>query len=299
MQDWFSADGAIAIFWAQIWGMIRTFSWNDALDILLVTFLLYQLIKLLRDTRAVQLVKGIALIAVVYAGTVLFKMNASSFLFSRVWDSAIVVVFLIFQPEIRHAVESMGRTRTGLTRLFSRGGALEEKHKAARRVAISSAKAAASMSEQKIGALMVFERRTLLGDVAQTGTILEANISSQLLGNVFYPKAPLHDGAAIIRGGILYAAGCVLPLTQNPDLPASYGMRHRAALGISEQSDAVVLIVSEETGNISLAMGGVLTTGLTEGSVREELTAALDWEGTEAAEGRNAAATRWKKFWDN
>ncbi|MDR3345123.1 MAG: diadenylate cyclase CdaA [Oscillospiraceae bacterium] len=293
----FPEGGALREYLSQVLGTLRFFRFSDVMDILLVTFLLYQLIKLLRDTRAVQLAKGILLIAAVYGATVLLKMNASGFFLSRLWDSVIVVIFLIFQPEIRHAVEAMGRSRSGLLKIFSRRGAQEQQHKSARRTAIAAARAAANMSAQKIGALMVFERRTLLGDVAQTGTLLEARISAPLLGNIFYPKAPLHDGAALIRGEVLYAAGCVLPLTENQNLPGSYGMRHRAALGISEQSDAVVLVVSEETGNISIARGGVLQTDLTESLLREELTDALDWESAENPDGSGYAAQRWKKFW--
>ncbi|MDR1410209.1 MAG: diadenylate cyclase CdaA [Oscillospiraceae bacterium] len=294
----FGDNSTLPEYLTQVMSALRFFRLSDALDILLVTFLLYQLIKLLRDTRAVQLAKGILLIAAVYGATVAMKMNVSGFFFGRVWDSAIVVIFLIFQPEIRHAVESMGRTpRSGLLRMFSRRSVQDQQRKTARRAAIAAAKAAANMSEQKIGALMVFERQTLLGDVAQTGTLIEARLSAQLLSNIFYPKAPLHDGAVIIRGEVLYAAGCVLPLTENQSLPGSYGMRHRAALGISEQSDAVVLVVSEETGNISLARGGTLQTELTESLLREELTSALDWNSNENPDLGGYAARRWREFW--
>ena len=294
----FSDGGAVYEFFTQALGVLRFFRFSDALDILLVTFLLYQLIKLLRDTRAVQLAKGILLIAVVYGITLALKMNASGFFFGRLWDSSIVVLFLIFQPEIRHAVETMGRSGgSDILRLFGGRKTDEQRQKIARRVAIASAKAAASMSAKKIGALVVFERQTLLGDIAKTGTRLEAKISSPLLRNIFFPKAPLHDGAVIIRGESLYAAGCVLPLTENQNLPESLGMRHRAALGISEQSDAVVLVVSEESGNISLARGGVLQTELNEALLREELIAALDWDTAEDPDGGGYAARKWREFW--
>jgi len=290
-------DGALSDFLSQLWGALRVFRLSDALDIILVAFLLYQLIKLLRDTRAVQLAKGILLIAVVYGLTFILKMNASGFFFGRLWDSSIVVLFLIFQPEIRHAVETMGRSPSGIWRIFGNKGSQEQRQKTARRVAISAAKAAAEMSAKKIGALMVFERQTLLGDIAQSGTVMEARVTAALLGNIFFPNAPLHDGAVIIRGDSLYAAGCVLPLTENKYLPDSYGMRHRAALGISEQSDAVVLVVSEESGNISLAQGGVFQRELTEALLREELTAALDWETGENPDGGGYAARKWREFW--
>ena len=271
----FSEEGAVRELLARALGALHLFRFSDFLDILLVTVLLYQLIKLMRDTRAVQLAKGILLIAVVYGLTLILKMTASGFFFGRLWDSAIIVIFLIFQPEIRHAVESMGRSRSWLSQIFSGRGTDEKRQSAIRQVAIASAKAAAVMSANKIGALIVFERSTLLGDVAKTGTILEARVSASLLQNVFFPKAPLHDGAVLIRGESLYAAGCVLPLTENAYLPSSFGMRHRAALGISEQSDAVVLVVSEESGKISMASEGVMRSDLTEAESREALIAAL------------------------
>ncbi|MDR1805402.1 MAG: diadenylate cyclase CdaA [Clostridium sp.] len=297
LTELFGEGSAVREFINQAIAALRFFRFQDALDILLVTFLLYQLIKLMRDTRAVQLAKGILLIAAFYGVTLALKMNTTSFFFGRLWDSAIIVIFLIFQPEIRNAVEQMGRTRSGLMRLFTKRGVQESKRRSVRRVAIAAAKAAANMSAQKIGALIVFERRSPLGDIAQTGTILEAKLSAALLGNIFFPKAPLHDGAAIIREETIYAAGCVLPLTENRSLPGKYGMRHRAALGISEQSDALVLIVSEETGGISLAMGGTLRTDLDEASLREELIEALGSAGTENPDGHGLAAKRWKEFW--
>ncbi|MCL2023324.1 MAG: diadenylate cyclase CdaA [Oscillospiraceae bacterium] len=292
----FGEDGTLHVFFNQALGILRSFNVPDALDIILLTFLFYKLIKLLRDTRAVQLIKGFLLIAVVYGVTVAMGMTASSFFFDRLWGSAIVVLFFVFQPEIRHAVETMGRSGgSGILRLFSGGKTDEQRQKQARRVAIATAKAAGKMSAQKIGALIVFERRTLLGDVAKTGVILEAKLSEKLLGNIFYPKAPLHDGAVIVRGNIIYAAACVLPLTDNHDLPGAYGMRHRAALGISEESDAVVLVVSEETGKISIICDGALQTDLSEAVLREELITALDWENKQKEYGSFAAI--WKKFW--
>ena len=283
---------------SQLWGALRFFRLPDVLDIFLVTFLLYQLIKLLRNTRAIQLIKGILVIAGVYGITLALKMNASGYFFGRLWDSAIIVLFLIFQPEIRNAIETMGRTgSSGILRLFNSRGANERLQKNARRVAIAAAKAAVNMAGKNIGALIVFERQTALGDVAKTGTILDARVSTQLLRNIFFPNAPLHDGAVIIRGENIHAAGCVLPLTENQELPGIYGMRHRAALGISEQSDSIVLIVSEESGNISLAKDGVLQTELTEALLREELIAALDWDSNENPEGFSYAAKRWREFW--
>ncbi len=190
------------------------------------------------------------------------------------FEASVIIVTIIFQPEIRKALEQMGRNNTWskYIKIFSRYGKSDEWKKAVKKSIVDAADTAALFSHSKTGALMVFERETMLSDIAATGTVLEAETSVALLGNIFFNKAPLHDGASIIRDGKLFAAGCILPLTDNKNVDINLGTRHRAALGISEQSDAVVLVVSEETGVISLAIDGILLRDFT----RDSLVAKLE-----------------------
>lgn len=243
---------------------------NDILDVILVALLLYYCIKLVRQTRAFHLVKGIVLLGLVYFVVSTLQMTTVSYLFSRFFGDIIVVMVLLFQPEIRQAVESFGRGDFRKLSLFSLKGnnfSLDEYKTSASNIA----KAAANMSEKKVGALIVIEGKTMLGDVISTGTAVDSAVSSAVIENIFFPKAPLHDGAMIIRDNRILSAGCILPLTQK-DISKELGTRHRAAVGISEHSDAVVVIVSEETGAISLASAGKLTRNLTLGELHEQLT---------------------------
>ncbi len=252
--------------------VFATFRFSDFLDICLVTFVLYSAIKLVRDTRTIQLIKGIILLGVVYLVISALNMQASSYIFDKLFTNIFLVLIVIFQPEIRHAVESMGRTR-----IFSVGSILKRSEQIKQNRITSETindvcKACSDMSDRKIGALMVFERETLLGEIIETGTLVDAAISEELVGNIFYPKAPLHDGAAVIRDNKLYAAGCILPLMQNHnDIDSELGTRHRAALGMSEQSDALVVVVSEESGFISTAFKGNLERNISDGELREIL----------------------------
>ena len=178
------------------------------------------------------------------------------------FEAAVVVIVVIFQPEIRKALEQMGRNKTWTKRfvfLFKSLGKSDEWKDAVRKSITDAADTSVLFSRSKTGALIVFERETMLSDIAATGTIVNADTSVALFGNILFNKAPLHDGASIIRDGKLYAAGCILPLTDDKTVDMNLGTRHRAALGISEQSDSVVLVVSEETGVISLACNGTLT----------------------------------------
>ena len=190
------------------------------------------------------------------------------------FEAAVVVIAIIFQPEIRKALEQMGRNNTykKYIKIFTKHHKGDEWRKAVEKSIVDAADTAVLFSRSKTGALLVFERETMLSDIAATGTIIDAETSVALFGNIFFNKAPLHDGASIIRDGKLFAAGCILPLTSNPNVDINLGTRHRAGLGISEQSDAVVLIVSEETGVISLAVNGILLREFT----REELIKKLE-----------------------
>ncbi len=248
---------------------IRDFGLFDLADIVLVALAIYYCIKLIRQTRAFHLVKGIVFLGIVYFVVSALDMPATSYLFSHLFGDIVIVMILLFQPEIRQAIESFGRGDFRKVNIFSKNNnyAVEEYRASASNIA----KAAANMSEKKIGALIVIEGKTLLGDVISTGTTVDSSVSSAVIENIFFPKAPLHDGAMVIRDNRILSAGCILPLTQK-DISKELGTRHRAAIGITEHSDAVVVIVSEETGAISIASGGALKRNLTLGELIEELT---------------------------
>jgi len=260
-------------FWDKISAVFLSFRVPDFLDICFVAFVLYNLFKLIRETRAVQLLKGLVLLGVLYFVITTLNMQASSYVFKKLFNDFILVLIILFQPEIRHALESVGRSKfTSLNmNLFGGKNDSERFDEQMQKAIVEISRAFADMSNKKIGAILVFERETLLGDVASTGTIVDASISQELIGNIFYPKSPLHDGAAIVRGDRLLAAGCILPLTQDNQLSSELGTRHRAGIGVTEQSDALVIIVSEETGAISFAYKGVLKRGITDSQLREEL----------------------------
>lgn len=234
---------------------------SDLLDILFVALLIYGLLRLIRQTRGAQLLKGLFWLALAYGLVNLLKMNASIYIFRQGIDYLVVVLVVLFQPEIRTVFERMGRSNASLMRLLLPQNQIAER-KAITRAVRQCCEAFRQFSAERTGALVVFERVTMLGEIVKTGTVLQARASRELIGNVFFPKAPLHDGAAIMRKGVLEAAGCILPLSQNQNLDAGLGTRHRAALGVSEESDAMAALVSEETGTISLAFKGQLTRGL-------------------------------------
>lgn len=263
--------------WQKMLGVIEQYRIiADTLDILLVAFIVYKAIQLIRETRAEQLIKGIVLIGVAYATVLLFNMRVMKYILKYVTDSALFLIVILFQPEIRKALEQIGRSSLSKLSPFGSIKAEETKRRRTMEASIMEiCRACTDMSEKKIGALIVFEKATMLGDIIKTGTVLDAEPTAELVGNVFFPKAPLHDGAMIVRDGKVYAAGCILPLTQNTRISRELGTRHRAALGMSEESDAIVIIVSEETGVISSAKAGILTRGLAEDTLRELLVLEL------------------------
>ena len=257
----------------SILSIIKTIQLRDIVDILAIALLIFGLFKL-QETRAVQLLKGVIMLLIVYFLSSLFGLVMLSSLLRTFFEAAVVVIAIIFQPEIRKALEQMGRNNTykKYIKIFTKHHKGDEWKKAVEKSIVDAADTAVLFSRSKTGALLVFERETMLSDIAATGTIIDAETSVALFGNIFFNKAPLHDGASIIRDGKLFAAGCILPLTSNRNVDINLGTRHRAGLGISEQSDAVVLIVSEETGVISLAVNGILLREFT----REELIKKLE-----------------------
>jgi len=243
---------------------ILQFSWLDIVDVLLIATLLYQLIKLTRKTRASQVIKGVGLFLVLAALCELIGLTTMSWLMETFISLGAVLLVVLFQPELRQVFEKVGRRN-----LFARGNNAEGIADSAAIEALQ--KAILNLSKQKVGALIVFEQKTGLRDVMESGIELDARISTELVENVFYPKAPLHDGAMIVRMGMIAAAGCFLPISDNKSLPSELGTRHRAALGISEVSDCIVIVVSEETGVISKAEEGVLTRPMDIKMLRETL----------------------------
>lgn len=250
--------------------LVFDIQWYDFIDVFLVALVLYYCIKLVRQTRAFNLVKGIVFLGVVYFIVSTLNMSTSSYLFSHLFGDIVIVMILLFQPEIRQAIEGFGRGDFRKISLFSIRNT-DYAQEELRTSASNIAKAAANMSEKKIGALIVIEGGTMLGEVLSTGTAVDSAVSSAVIENIFFPKAPLHDGAMVIRNNRIHSAGCILPLTQN-EISKELGTRHRAAIGVTEHSDALVVIVSEETGAISLANGGTLVRNLTLGELLEELT---------------------------
>ncbi len=246
---------------------------SDVLDILLVAFIIYSAIKLIRETKAIQLVKGAILLVVLFALVSVLEMQVSKYLLSFVFNDLLVILVIIFSPEIRHALESVGRSSVSKLNIFN----FANKENIFKNEKIEDSingvcKACADMSDKKIGALIVFKNETMLGEIIKTGTYVDAAVSAELIGNIFFPKAPMHDGAAIIEDGRVVAAGCILPLTNNNNSVSSeLGTRHRAAIGMSEFCDATVVVVSEETGSISVAEKGVLRRGISDGDLREIL----------------------------
>lgn len=242
----------------------------DVLDIVLVAFVLYNGIKLIRETRAFQLVKGLLFLGVVYFLISQIEMQASSYILRILFQNIFIILIILFQQEIRQIIERLGKSKfSSLSNLFRSGGA--GGNETVSEAIIEIAKAVQRMGDSKTGSLIVMEKEMLLGDVIKTGTAIDAQITHELIGNVFFPKSPLHDGAAIVRDGRLLCAGCVLPLTKNEEISSDLGTRHRAALGMSEQSDAMVVVTSEETGIISVAFKGELRRELTEAELREML----------------------------
>ncbi len=273
----------MAEFFSRLWsGIVATLStiniFTSIVDIVLVAFVIYYLIKLVRDSRAEQLIKGILLLGIAYLLSILLDLKAMTYLLQLLFDNALLVVVVIFQPEIRRALEHAGNSRISNINLF---GNAEERAEAVRvwKQAIDAVCGGVQMLQhQKMGALIVFERNTRLNEIVKSGTTLEAEPSQELIGNVFFNKAPLHDGAMIVRDGKVYAAGCILPLTENTQIGRELGTRHRAGVGMSENSDAVVVIVSEETGAASVAVAGELRRNLTEEELREYLVKRVLWE---------------------
>ena len=238
----------------------QTFKLADLLDIVIIAFLIYQLLGIIHRTRAGQLAKGALLVLAVYLVANVLNMRTVTWLLNSLLQVGLLTLVVLFQPEIRRALERLRQTDQWAGKLFNiKGRYNDPSFKGAWRSAIIAiCDAAERFSETKTGALIVLERNTNLSEIVRTGTPVNSAVNLEVLGTIFYEGTPLHDGAAIIENGRIKAAGCVLPLSNNLDLGKDMGTRHRAGLGMSENSDAIVVIVSEETGIISMAKNGVL-----------------------------------------
>ena len=261
-------------------GALSTFSLVDAIDILLLTYVFYLLLKLIRETRAGQLIKGIIFLVAGYyiSGDYKsqtfsnpFHLKATNYLLEKVLNVGVIAMLILFQPELRRALEKAGRSKFGI-RLFGLGQNTSEVKMMWDSAIDAICDSCVELSASCTGALIVVERQVRLGEVIETGTILNAEPSKEIFGNIFYPKTPLHDGAVIMRDGIILAASCFLPKPAKDALiNKKLGSRHRAAIGMSENSDAVVIVVSEETGQISVALNGELTRDYTRDKLKSIL----------------------------
>ena len=227
---------------------------SDILDIAIIAFLVYSLLRLVKSTRAENILKGVVMFLLALGIADILQLNAVTYIMGNLVQVGIIAIIVLFQPEIRQILEKMGSRNIKIFKAFN-----PVQQQTALETAIDQTVIACSeMSQSKTGVLIVFERDIRLDDMVRSGTTLDAAVSSELLKNIFFVKAPMHDGAVIIRHGRILGAGCMLPLSKNVNLSRDLGMRHRAGIGMSENSDAVVVIVSEETGSISVAIGGML-----------------------------------------
>lgn len=258
---------------------------SNIVDILLVWFVIYKLIMVIRGTKAVQLLKGIFVIIIVRFLSGFLGFNTLGWMMEQALTWGFLAIIIIFQPEMRRALEQLGRGK-----FFSRSKSLEEEEKRAFMIE-SITKAAKYMAKRRIGALISIERETGMGDYIETGTPLDSTISAELLINIFIPNTPLHDGAVILQKNRVAAAGCYLPLSESPFISKDLGTRHRAALGISEVTDSVTVIISEETGDISLAKNGELHRGLELDALKEM----LENELIVPIKMKQASSSLWKK----
>ncbi len=272
---------------------IASIGWMDIIDILVVAYVVYKLIQFARETRAGQLLKGIVLLVILTQLSGWLQLNTVNFILLNAMQVGVLALVIVFQPELRRALDKMGRSSFGNFfkpdtpanyNVFDMISAIKE--------------AAGSLSLSKTGALIVIERETKLGEIIHTGTTIDAEVSAQMLENIFFPNSPLHDGAVILKKGRIAAASCYLPLTNDDSLSKQLGTRHRAAIGISETADCVAVVVSEETGKISLALGGDLTRNLTPDSLAKWLEKLLLPSGEENPDGKSIikkVAKKWSK----
>ncbi|MBO5343035.1 MAG: diadenylate cyclase CdaA [Ruminococcus sp.] len=254
--------------------LMSTIDFKDIVDLLALAYIIYLVLKLVRETRAGQLIKGILLLVAAYLISNIFELTVMEYILGNALDVGLLAMLILFQPEIRRALEQFGQTKFGMNIIGI--GMPSNDIKQRWNTAIEAiCDSCVELSASCTGALIVIERKTRLGEQIETGTLMNAIPSKEVFGNIFYPKTPLHDGAVIMRDGLILAAACFLPRPKSDvTIDKSLGSRHRAAIGMSENSDAVIVVVSEETGQISVAINGVLTRDYT----RMKLKYALEKE---------------------
>lgn len=281
---------AILNFFKDLISMLPIIKVMDVVDILLVAYLIYKLFFMLRTTGAARILKSVVIILLMTALTQLLNMYLTNFILDRVVEIGLIVLVVIFQPELRRMLEKLGG------KSFREILSTKEEKRDIDRVITQTVNACEIMSKERTGALIVFERTTSLMDYQKSGTVIDAIVSTELLRNIFFIKAALHDGAVIIRNERIAAAGCVLPLTENHNISSDLGTRHRAGIGMSEVSDALVVIVSEETGTISVAIGGMLKRHLAPQTLEKLLLTEL---APKREEMTSAPRKLWNKVWKN
>ena len=271
----------------ELFGTLTTMQWLDVLDILLVTYLIYRVVLLVRTTASMRIAKGFLAIVVVSALTEIIGLRTLNFVLGQVLSIGLLALVILFQPELRRMMDHLGST-VSLRRFLQP----EKKQDEMDMVISQTVKACEIMGRERVGALIVFARTHRLDEYFKTGTVIDSRVSEQIIRNIFFPKAALHDGAMIIRDCRIAAAGCVMPLSDSHRLSADLGTRHRAGVGTSEASDAVVVIVSEETGTISVAVGGMLKRHLAPQTLERLLRQELIKEDTQRQELKLVNAVR-------
>jgi diadenylate cyclase len=255
--------------WNSIMSSIETIGWRDLVDVTIIAVIIYQLLVWTSKTRAIQVLKGLGVLILAAWVSEFLRLQTLNWLLNYIINAGALVMVVLFQPELRRMLEQIGQgkflKKTGLLTLTHEGDAQDLSW-----VAEELSSALVDLSQQRIGALVVVEQENVMEEIIRSGTLVDAKISSSLIANIFYPNTPLHDGAVLIRGGRIVAAGCLLPLSQRTDIDQSFGTRHRAALGISELSDCVTFVVSEETGFISIARGGRIQHNVTRQALVQE-----------------------------
>lgn len=257
-------------------GILNIFQIRDIIDIILVAFVVYKLIRLIKDTRAMQLVKGILVLIVAAQLSDWLGLNTLNYILQNTMTLGVIALVVVFQPELRRALEQIGRG-TFFDDILATEDA--ERQLRIKKMIDEICIAVGALSEEKIGALIIIEKQTKIGDIIRSGTELDAIVSAQILRNIFIPNTPLHDGAVVVRKDRIVAAACLLPLTDNLNINKSLGTRHRSAIGISENSDCISIVVSEETGTISVAIEGKLIRDFTVEELNQYLSKSLQDSG--------------------
>lgn len=278
-------------------GVLKTFDVSDVLDIAILSYIIYKGIMIVRETRAQQLVKGLLFLGIIFLAAILFDLSAMEFLLKNLFSIGAIAIIIVFQPELRRILDKVGRAKVRDLGVFNFSSDHIEQIRRVWSGAIAEiGKACRELAQTKTGALIVIERQTKLGEQIATGVRVDAQITAELLENLFFHNSPLHDGAVIVRDGRIHSASCFLPKpVKEENIARNFGARHRAAIGMSENADAIIIVVSEETGNISVAMDGELFVGYTQEEIEALLTGKLIPEKPDETKENKSAFWKVKK----